>query len=143
MMAGLVTGAYAGLAMVVMLPPEMDMMEGVVTGANAGVLTSDASGSWGCGAFTSAGEWFQLKLPETWGCVHQDKRAGSGGDGYSHVGETVARGHHQMPMRQCSSGSNLQVRKEQGGEGHATHEEPLLLLRGIQCNGSGGTHTRG
>ena len=46
------------------------MMAGLVTGAYAGVLTSDASGSWGCGAFTSAGEWFQLKLPETWESVH-------------------------------------------------------------------------
>ncbi len=27
-------------------------------------LTSDASGSWGCGAYTSQGHWFQLPLPE-------------------------------------------------------------------------------
>ena len=34
------------------------------------VLTSDASGSWGCGAFTSTGQWFQLALPDSWQEVH-------------------------------------------------------------------------
>ncbi len=29
-------------------------------------LTSDASGTWGCGAFTSGGEWFQVKWPDSW-----------------------------------------------------------------------------
>ena len=29
-------------------------------------LTSDASGTWGCGAFNSEGEWFQLEWPEEW-----------------------------------------------------------------------------
>ena len=36
----------------------------------AGIITSDASGSWGCGAFTSAGERFQLKLPGSWHGIH-------------------------------------------------------------------------
>ena len=30
------------------------------------VLTSDASGSWGCGVFSSTGLWFQLALPDSW-----------------------------------------------------------------------------
>ena len=34
------------------------------------VLTSDASGSWGCGAYTSEGQWFKLQLPENWHGVH-------------------------------------------------------------------------
>ena len=34
------------------------------------VLTCDASGSWGCGAFTSTGQWFQLALPDSWQEVH-------------------------------------------------------------------------
>lgn len=34
------------------------------------ILTSDASGSWGCGAFTSTGCWFQLKFPDSWDDVH-------------------------------------------------------------------------
>ena len=34
------------------------------------VLISDASGSWGCGAFACTGQWFQLKLPESWHDVH-------------------------------------------------------------------------
>ena len=29
-------------------------------------LTSDASGTWGCGAFNSEGEWFQLEWPDKW-----------------------------------------------------------------------------
>ncbi len=35
------------------------------------VLTSDASGSWGCGAYTSMGGWFQLKFPDSWQNVHK------------------------------------------------------------------------
>jgi len=35
-------------------------------GVSRKVLTSDASGSWGCGAFTSDGQWFQLQLPACW-----------------------------------------------------------------------------
>ena len=46
------------------------MMAGVVKGSPEVVLTSDASGSWGCGAFTSAGEWFQLELPSSWDGVN-------------------------------------------------------------------------
>ncbi len=33
-------------------------------------LTSDASGSWGCGASTSNGEWFQLQWPGSWDGIH-------------------------------------------------------------------------
>lgn len=33
-------------------------------------VTSDASGSWGCGAYTSAGQWFQYKWPPSWASVH-------------------------------------------------------------------------
>ena len=33
-------------------------------------LILDASGSWGCGVFTSAGEWFQLQWPGSWADVH-------------------------------------------------------------------------
>lgn len=29
-------------------------------------ITSDASGSWGCGAFASSGEWFQFQWPDSW-----------------------------------------------------------------------------
>ena len=43
------------------------MMTGVVRGRHQATLTS---GKWGCGAFTTAGEWFQLALPESWREVH-------------------------------------------------------------------------
>ena len=33
-------------------------------------LTSDASGHWGCGAFTNRGQWFQFCWPAVWSDVH-------------------------------------------------------------------------
>ena len=33
-------------------------------------VTSDASGSWGCGAYTSTREWFQLRWPPSWESIH-------------------------------------------------------------------------
>ncbi len=46
------------------------MMTGLVRGVPAGVLTTDASGNWGCGAFTSTGLWFQLRWPASWQSIH-------------------------------------------------------------------------
>ena len=46
------------------------MMSGLVKGEPQVVLTLDASGSWGIGAYTSTWEWFQLELPESWRDVH-------------------------------------------------------------------------
>ena len=46
------------------------MMHGVVQSTPMGTITSDASGSWGCGAFSSSGEWFQLQWPASWSRVH-------------------------------------------------------------------------
>ena len=34
------------------------------------VVTSDASGSWGCGALTDAGQWFQVQWPESWARIN-------------------------------------------------------------------------
>ena len=34
------------------------------------MVTADASGSWGCGAFGSHGQWFQLQWPESWAKHH-------------------------------------------------------------------------
>ena len=48
----------------------MSMFAGVVRTPPAAILTSDASGSWGCGAFTSAGQWFQFQWPTSWATVH-------------------------------------------------------------------------
>ncbi len=45
-------------------------MSSVVKGESRVVLTSDASGSWGCGAYTSTGRWFQLRLPSSWSDIH-------------------------------------------------------------------------
>ena len=46
------------------------MMSGVIRERWDITLTSDASGSWGCGAYTSTGEWLQLKWPQSWEGVH-------------------------------------------------------------------------
>lgn len=46
------------------------MMTGMIKGHPQVVMTSDASGSWGCGAYLSSGEWFQLELPTSWSSVH-------------------------------------------------------------------------
>lgn len=46
------------------------MMSSVVKGGWKVTVTSDVPGSWGCGAFTSSGEWFQLQLLESWSSIH-------------------------------------------------------------------------
>ena len=38
------------------------MMTGMIKGRPQVVMTSDASGSWGCGAYLSSGKWFQLRF---------------------------------------------------------------------------------
>ncbi len=45
-------------------------MSSVVKGEPQVVLTTDASGAWGCGAYTSTGLWFQLKFPDSWSEIH-------------------------------------------------------------------------
>ena len=39
------------------------MMSQTVRSHYTATITSDASGSWGCGAFTSSGKWFQFEWP--------------------------------------------------------------------------------
>ena len=34
------------------------------------LITLDASGGWGCGAFNSANQWFQAQWPKCWSSVH-------------------------------------------------------------------------
>ena len=34
------------------------------------MITSDASGGWGCGTFNSANQWFQAQWPKCWSSVH-------------------------------------------------------------------------
>ena len=48
----------------------VSVFAGVTQTPPAVVLTSDASGTWGCRAFTSAGEWFQFQWPSLWASVH-------------------------------------------------------------------------
>ena len=46
------------------------MMAGIVRQRAEVTVTSDASGNWGCGAFTDTGAWFQLRWPEAWKDIH-------------------------------------------------------------------------
>ena len=45
-------------------------MSGITRGHYKATITLDASGSWGCGAYSSLGDWFQLEWPESWRSVH-------------------------------------------------------------------------
>ena len=46
------------------------MLSSVVCANPCAVVTSDASGSWGCGAFSNSGEWFQVEWPTCWQALH-------------------------------------------------------------------------
>ena len=46
------------------------MVLAVIKSPPVAVVTSDASGNWGCGAFSSHGAWFQLVWPESWLQLH-------------------------------------------------------------------------
>ena len=46
------------------------MCSGVVQKPPSDTITSDTSGRWGCGAFTTGGEWFQFCWPSVWDQVH-------------------------------------------------------------------------
>ena len=50
----------------------ISMMSRNARTSHQAVITSDASGSWGCGAFNSSPspEWFQLPWPESWSSIH-------------------------------------------------------------------------
>ena len=49
---------------------EVAMCNSVIYRAPEATITSDASGRWGCGAFTDGGEWFQFRWPAEWEGVH-------------------------------------------------------------------------
>ena len=46
------------------------MMSGIIKSHYVATITSEASGTWGCGAFSSRGEWFQLEWPDSWRELH-------------------------------------------------------------------------
>ena len=65
----------------------------------AAVLTSDASGNWGCGAYYGS-NWFML----LWSGLNS-KRVNTNRDsrGHMHMGATVVGGYGASPVRQFSS----------------------------------------
>ena len=48
----------------------LSLFGSIIPGPPVAVVTSDALGHWGCGAFTSSGHWFQLQWPRSWEPVH-------------------------------------------------------------------------
>ncbi len=52
------------------IPTEVEWCQHDVGHVISATLTSDASGSWGYGAYTSTGQWFQLKWPAAWLDIH-------------------------------------------------------------------------
>ena len=46
------------------------MMLGIIKSHYVATITFDASETWGCGAFSSRGEWFQLEWPDSWRELH-------------------------------------------------------------------------
>ena len=44
----------------------VSMMSRYTRAGYGATVTSDASGSWGCGAYSSSGEWFQFEWPAVW-----------------------------------------------------------------------------
>ncbi len=48
----------------------ISMMASVTRLPPAATITSDASGGWGCGAFSSSGAWFQFIWPALWTEIH-------------------------------------------------------------------------
>jgi len=48
----------------------VSMMKSAVGGPCCETITSDASGSWGWGAYLSTGLWFQLEWPRSWAGYH-------------------------------------------------------------------------
>ena len=66
----------------------ISMMSGMSQHHYVGTITSDASQAWGCSAYTSLGEWFQLEWPESWKTLtaHNDKGDPPSSDGSDTVG---------------------------------------------------------
>ena len=46
------------------------LCKSLITRIGRASITSDASGRWGCGAFTDSGDWFQLQWRPGWEGVH-------------------------------------------------------------------------
>ena len=46
------------------------MMSSICRHPHSVLITSDASGGWGCGAYSSSNLWFQAQWPECWSSVH-------------------------------------------------------------------------
>ena len=75
----------------------VSMMSGVVPACPTASITSDASGSWGCGAFSSAGKLVSVAM--AWIIVrgaYNRKGATSNNNGCGVVGQEVARQDHQV-----------------------------------------------
>ena len=46
------------------------MLQAMVRSPPVAIITTNASGTWGCGAFSNEGAWFQLEWPPSWQSFH-------------------------------------------------------------------------
>ncbi len=84
-------------------------MASVVKGEPQVVLTTDASGAWGCGAYTSTGLWFQLKFPDSWSDSHYSEGAAADCYGSGRAVAPLERCNGVLQMRQHGSSCNHEL----------------------------------
>jgi hypothetical protein len=53
----------------------VSLFGGVLRQQASATVTSDASGSWGCGAYNNSGAWFQFSWPESWAQITLTQRS--------------------------------------------------------------------
>jgi len=75
------------------------MMSSMMRLPPSAVVTSDASGTWGCGAFTKSGSWFQLKWPRSWVEVNIVPRVASSGAGLCCMGQELEGEDNSLQLR--------------------------------------------
>ena len=75
------------------------MVSRIIAGPPVAVVTSDASGHWGCGAFTSRGGLVSVPVVQVLGaCTHHGEGAPSCGDDWCPVGDGLAWASGALPL---------------------------------------------
>lgn len=105
------------------------------------MTSSDASGNWGCGAFTSGRKWFQLSWPVVWMDRHITvKELLPIIIGVAIWGSRWRDQGREMPVQQCWCSGHYQLRKELGGIGNTPDEMSVLLNSKVQYSAARGAH---
>ena len=78
----------------------VSLFDSAVLSPPSATVTSDASGHWGCGAFSSEGAWFQFQWPPAWDHIHitiKELLYTSGG-GLCHLGALMEGEDSSLPV---------------------------------------------